>query len=428
MTTVATPPASHRRSHRVGVLLATLLLGPMALGAAAPGDGSPDEQGYWWRSPVLAADQTVPDGGLVVAGQPEGPLAVSALRFTLDDPDEMAASIHLTVDSDSREAFIEEPLLYACPAEEDWESTEDGDWDDVPGEHCSPGSAAEGEIGEDGEYVFVVSNFIVNGEIDVIITPGMRGAVPSPLLLQLLNDELVDQIGTGAPWPGPPTVDGLDGSNVRVTFDAPNGDTLRTGEDSADEAVTSLTFDGDNEFDGDFGDPGDGDLDDSDVDEGGFDEGDADGAGQPGAVADPPDTSGPTGSADMGPDSAADTGADTDGAPQPQTADPPEAADDGGRAVQDTPPGAAEESAPPVALEEDPQAGGMGDAEPAGSLGTDPRMLGALVLALGALGAGVLAMGPQGLGIGAAVGGSRSSGIGGLAQFARPRQGPPPSL
>lgn len=73
---------------------------------------------------------------------------------------------------------------------------------------------------------------------------------------------------------------------------------------------------------------------------------------------------------------------------------------------------------------EDPQAGGVGGAEPAGSTGADPRMLGAVVLALGALGAGVLAMGPQGL----ALGTGSSASKGGLAQFARPRSGPPPGL
>jgi hypothetical protein len=40
-----------------------------------------------------------------------------------------------------------------------------------------------------------------------------------------------------------------------VTFAAPDGDTLRTGDDSADESVTALTFDGESEFGGDFDQP-----------------------------------------------------------------------------------------------------------------------------------------------------------------------------
>lgn len=390
----------------VVALSATLLLvTSVGVSTASGGTSEPDAQGYWYRNPAVAAqDSSVPDGGLVVAGQPEGPLAVSALRFSVPS-DERAASIHLTVDSDTREGFIEEPLLFACPAEEAWEPTEAGDWEDVPGTHCSPGSSSEGEVDEEeGTYVFTVSQFIQNGTVDVIITPGTRGAVPSPLLLQDLNDQLIEQIGTGAPWPGPPTLDGANGSNFRVTFEAPGGDAVRTGSDSADESVTALEFESDNEFDNDFDDSGSEDD---------F-ESDAGGGGAPSATADPPDTSGssaPTGS-----------GADMGDAPQPQTADPPQGADNGGEEpVQGTPPGEPDTEAP-VALEEE-QAGGVGGAEPAGTgLGFDPRLLGALVLALAALGAGALTMGSD------ALGRRPQSALGGLAQFARPRAGPPPRL
>jgi hypothetical protein len=385
----------------MGAMLTALLLAGMSGGAPAAAN-APDEQGYWWRAPVLTADQSVPDGGLVVAGQPEGPLAVSALRFTLDDPDEMAASIHLEVHTDTREGFIEEPLLWACPAGNDWEPAEDGDWEDAPGETCSPGQSARGEIGEDGEYVFVVSQFIQNGEIDVMITPGIRGAVPSPLLLQLLNDQLVDQVGAGAPWPGPEPVDGLDGSNFRVTFEAPDQDTLRTGQDSADDSITSLEFDGGGEFGGDF--DGGGGF-------GGSEEGGAPGGDGP-ADASAPDLEGPADS----------SGGGLDDASAPQTADPPDTAGDG---APDQTDGAEIQSEPPVtADDEDEQALG---ATPAGTPGgLDPRVLGGIVLGLGALAAGALALGLQGIGATALAG--PQSALGGLGQFARPRTGRPPSL
>lgn len=397
--------ADHTRGRRVGVVFVALLLAALSLGAADAGGGAPEALGYWWRSPVLAADQSVPEGGLVVAGQPEGPLAVSALRFELDDPDARAASIHLTVDTDTRDLVVEEPLLYACPVEQDWEPAAGGDWADVPGEHCSPGSAAEGEIGEDGEYVFVVSSFIQAGEIDVMITPGLRGAVPSPLLVQLLNDELVEAIGTGAPWPGPPTVEGLEGSNFRVTFEPPDQDTLRTGEDSADESVTALSYDGGSEFDGGADPPADSE---------GFE---ADDAGGPGAQSSGAELPGSTGPDEAGPPAG---GQDLGASAQPQTAAPPETADDGGQA-QDTAPGAPEDSeAPaPVALES-PDASAVGDAEPVGWRAADPRLLGALVLLLCGASAGVLSLGRRQ--------GAGARDVGGLAQFARPRGGPPVGL
>ena len=415
-----------RSTRRAGVLLSALLLSVLSMGASAEDgdtgeglntDGSgqpPDEYGYWFTSPAASSDPAVPEDGMLVMGIPSGPLAVAGLRVTLDDPDAMAASIHLTIDQDSSDAFVEEPLIWACPATEAWEPEQGGDADGAPGENCSPGTAAEGQRVDD-EYVFVVSPFIENGELDLLITPGIRGAVPSPLLIQLLNDELlVPEAGAGAPWPGPEPVDGLDGSNFRVTFEAPEGDVVRTGEDSADEAFTSLTFDGSSEFDGDFGDPESDDFDTG--------TGDADPSDQP-TMSEPPDTSGDAGA---GPSAPSGNGADMGSAPQPQTADPPQSADTDDAPIPDTPPGG-DGSEPPVALEQE-QAGGMGEAEPASSLGADPRLLGALVLGLGALGAGMLALGPQGLTLAGGAGSGASSNMGGLAQFARPRGGPPPAL
>ena len=417
----------HRSTRRAGVLLSALLLSVLSMGASAEdgdaedlhtdGSGqSADEYGYWFTSPVGTADPSVPDDGMLVMGIPSGPIAVAGLRVTLDDPDAMAASIHLTVDQDTSDAFVEEPLIWACPATEAWEPEQGGDADGAPGETCSPGTAAEGKRVDD-EYVFVVSPFIENGELDLLITPGIRGAVPSPLLIQLLNDELlVESIGMGVPWPGPEPAPGLDGSNFRVTFEAPDGDVVRTGDDSADTAFTELTFDGSSEFDSDFGEPGDDD----------FDTGATDGtpSSSQSTMADPPDTSG---DASSGPSAPSGNGADMGSAPQPQTADPPQAASGDDAPVQDTPAGGDTEA--PVALEQE-QAGGLGEAEPASSsLGADPRLLGALVLGLGALGAGMLALGPQGLAaVGGAPGSGASSNLGGLAQFARPRSGPPPSL
>ena len=415
----------HRTTRRAGVLLSALLLSVLSMGASAEepededlhtdGSGQPaDAYGYWFASPVGAADPSVPDDGMLVMGIPSGPVAVAGLRVTLDDPDAVAASIHLTVDQDTSEAFIEEPLIWACPATQAWEPELGGDADGAPGETCSPGTAAEGKRVDD-EYIFVVSPFIEDGELDLLITPGIRGAVPSPLLIQLLNDELlVEQIDMGVPWPGPETVDGLDGSNFRVTFEAPDGDVVRTGEDSADTAFTELTFDGTSEFDSDFGEPEGDDFDTSHNNTGASD--------QP-QLSDPPDTSG---DAATGSSAPSDDGADMGSAPQPQTADPPQSADADDAPVQDSPPGG-DGSEPPVALEQE-QAGGMGEAEPASSLGADPRLLGALVLGLGALGAGVLALGPQGLGLAGGAGSGASSSVGGLAQFARPRGGPPPAL
>jgi hypothetical protein len=422
-------PRRHRSTRRAGVLLAALLLSVLSIGASAEdgaedvdaeelhtdGSGQPaDEYGYWFTSPVGTADPSVPDDGMLVMGIPSGPIAVAGLRVTLDDPDAMAASIHLTVDRDTSDAFIEEPLIWACPATEAWEPEQGGDADGAPGETCSPGTAAQGQRVDD-EYVFVVSPFIENGELDLLITPGIRGAVPSPLLIQLLNDELlVESIGMGVPWPGPETVDGLDGSNFRISFEAPDGDAVRTGDDSADTAFTELSFDGASEFDGDFDEPGGDDFDTG--------AGDAGASGQP-TMSDPPDTSGGDTS---GPSAPSGNGAGMGSAPQPQTADPPQSADTDAP-VQDTPPGGDGGEAP-VALEQD-QAADMGEAEPASFLGADPRLLGALVLGLGALGAGVLALGPQGLAaVGGAPGSATSSDLGGLAQFARPRSGPPPAL
>ena len=119
--------------------VATLLVaGTAVVWGAAPAvaaEGDP-VTGYWTRTntglPVPVQPPTpVPDGGMWVAADPSGPLALSALRTELADG-LVAVELRLTV----AEA-VGVPAVQACPSDDRWVPEQGGRIEGAPAADCS---------------------------------------------------------------------------------------------------------------------------------------------------------------------------------------------------------------------------------------------------------------------------------------------------
>jgi hypothetical protein len=98
----------------------------------------------------------------------EGPVAVAALRFSLDE-DETDPVLILTV---AEERGGEAARLLACNAATPWIPAEAAPWDDRPEAGC-PDGEVEAERSEDGAQWTVPLAALVRGQrLDVVLTPG----------------------------------------------------------------------------------------------------------------------------------------------------------------------------------------------------------------------------------------------------------------
>lgn len=154
-------------------LLVTLAAAPHAIAAA------PESQGWWWRaqSGVLAAvpaPPQVPPDGLYVEGAPDGPSAVSALRFRLPDG-VVGVSLVLKV---AQEQGGEAAVLLACPAASPWVPAIAGRWDDRPAAACE-GRGVLGQRAEDGStWTFPLTLAPATGLVELVLLPGVDDSRP----------------------------------------------------------------------------------------------------------------------------------------------------------------------------------------------------------------------------------------------------------
>jgi hypothetical protein len=392
-----------RRSLRGTALLA--LAGLLwALGTVAAGASELDAHGWWWRAQgvtQLPSPPWVPEGGLAVAQDVEGPSAIAAVRFHLDE-DASAATLTLDV---ANEQGGQTAAIRACPARARWRSVDAGTWEHRPSASCEEGEVAGVRDEDGGSWTFDVGMLLDEGELNVVLLPG--GEVEAP-------DE--------APAPGLPTTEGGDGQGppFQIAFEAPTSESLEAGEG--------------------FGDAAEPDLETEPFDP----EGGAEGEPQEGAPPDLPESGAPI---DPGGDDAQGAAPpvsmpEASGAPEAVDAEAPEVAEsdevDAGddEPVVMEPPGEADG----LTATEEPMA-----AAPA-SFGQDRVRQLAMAIAVAAAGAGaMLWWSPQGAG---AVPGLRRSLIvrpevaqaslaglaggeptaRGLGRFTRPREGEPPPL
>lgn len=147
----------------------TVVFASMAVPSAAE---APEATGWWSRTrigPVAPVDtpSTVPPGGLYVAGEPTGPVGVSALRLTVGDG--VVTDVVLEVDSTQGT-----PAVVACITPVVWTPEEGGPLSSAPPEDCESGSA-EGTADE-GIVRIPAGALVREGMLNVVLLPS-SGAV-----------------------------------------------------------------------------------------------------------------------------------------------------------------------------------------------------------------------------------------------------------
>lgn len=378
-----------------GLIVVALTCLVWVAGLPALGAGSLEDHGWWWRVAGLSglpSPPWVPEDGLAVARDVEGPSAIAALRYDVGDDVSMAT---LTLEVSSEQGG-ETAGIRACPARARWRGADAGDWEHRPGAGCDAGEAP-GERDDEGEtWTFDVGHLVDDGTLNIILLPGEaetpEGAPPEPGADAAQEDD-----------EGPP---------FQVAFEPPTDDSLEASEG--------------------FG------LDDTE------DDFDSDGFASDEAFSEDPKQSGP-------PEGGADSGA-----PMPSGSGPQQSLSGGGPTDAPAPEVAgadepAEESdevrlMPPEAADQQPRAGdGTAAAAPAGFGQDRGRQTAAGIALLTAVAAAMLWLSPGGVAglhglrqslivrpevassLGAAAAGG-SGASGGLGRFAKPREGAPPPL
>ena len=181
------------------LVVATGLLGFVLTVLADPAPAqAPDAQGWWYvaGSPLGLAPPYVADDGLYVAGNPSGPEAVSAMRFTLAGGG-TAGTLQLQVEGEIRG----EPVVGLCAVAEPWEPVQAGPLADAPA--CQAGgTAVPGTIAADGSSVsFPVALLARDGVLDVAVVPGKDANGVSATFQLVLAKPGPEALTTGAAAP-----------------------------------------------------------------------------------------------------------------------------------------------------------------------------------------------------------------------------------
>jgi hypothetical protein len=261
---------------RIALVLA-LAWGLLAgTGAAAQLDAT----GWWWRAQTgllqpVPPPPYVPEDGLLVAGAPDGPSAVAAVRYVLD-ADETLPELTLQVEHDRGG---EAAQIVACPTREGWQPTRAGRWDGRPDADCDAG-AVDGVRAEDGEsWTFGLATLITDGRLNVVLmqAPPEEGA-PSVFEVAFADPGPESLSTSPAGASGGPPAGGSGSSSVTE----PPPEFAPPSDDGS--------FDGGGDFDGggfdDAGDQGSFEADepvvaDADFDDEGFDAGEGDDVAPP---------------------------------------------------------------------------------------------------------------------------------------------------
>ena len=187
-------------------------------GLPVPGPTTPD---------TLPVGATVPEGQLLVEGAPDGPTAIAAIRWQLDDG-ESSPSLTLTVGEGS--TINPESVVLACRTATAWEPPEapGGSWNVRPLADAS--TCVNGIVADDLSTVSFGIQPLVSGDVlDIVLTPGKTAAAEVP-----------------AGVPQPPA--DVDGSTFRLLVDAPTPESLEVvagdfSQGSGDQFVAPETSD-----------------------------------------------------------------------------------------------------------------------------------------------------------------------------------------
>lgn len=155
------------------MLPAALCASLLVTGAPSASAAVLESDGWWWRAQVgllveLPPPSYVPEDGLYVAGAPDGPAAVAAVRFRLDE-DELDPLLTLVVAEDRGG---EAAPLQACINTDAWSPRRAGVWDDRPPHDCEEGSVDGVRADDGGTWTFALGDMVRGERVDVTILAG----------------------------------------------------------------------------------------------------------------------------------------------------------------------------------------------------------------------------------------------------------------
>lgn len=183
------------------------MFGPLAMPAAHAG-ASGLQIGVWAATGGAPAPPTVPAGGLWVQSTPNGPTAISAMRFTLSPGDSLPAVVlhvaQFNAPPSTPAAQVTTPIL-ACAVQGSWQPTDPatpGALSAAPAYDCSKGQAAGTPSPDNTKYVFDVAAFAdANGTVQFVLVPGRT---PNPTTAATAASPVPPPANALAPVPAPP--------------------------------------------------------------------------------------------------------------------------------------------------------------------------------------------------------------------------------
>lgn len=140
------------------------------------------QAGWWWRvndgalPATVPTPPNVPEGGLYVAGAPDGATAIAALHFDLGEG-ETTPVLTLKV-AENGDQGGDQALLAACLTGSAWQPADGGAWTSKPFPACAEGSV-NGVRAEDGAtWTFALAPLASDGIVDVTLVPGVDPSRP----------------------------------------------------------------------------------------------------------------------------------------------------------------------------------------------------------------------------------------------------------
>jgi ABC-type branched-subunit amino acid transport system ATPase component len=169
-----------RRASKVAPMVGAVAVALAVLGPAAPAHAAElVDAGWWWRlqeGPApLPAPPTVPPGGLMVQGSPEGASAVAAVRYTA--PSDAAAAVLTLALAEGGNQGADGGVVLACPTASPWTGGDAQAWATRPEPACQV--PAVGELAADATTItFDLGAIPASGTVEVVLTPGTSDGQP----------------------------------------------------------------------------------------------------------------------------------------------------------------------------------------------------------------------------------------------------------
>jgi hypothetical protein len=219
------------------VVAGLLFVGAATMAGSAWGDGGGatfDTAAWWYKASqkgvTVPPPPNVPDGGLLVQGQPDGASAVAAVRFRLAK-DQTSPILTLSV-ADEKASPDSPPVLAACLAGSAWSGSGEQQWESAPKSDCA--ASVQGiEADDKKSYTFALTPLLVDNLLDVVLVPGtVQGrpdGFPAGSSFSIAFDKPTDasltttsgfSSSSSSFTPPPPPITDFGASDVPLSFDA----------------------------------------------------------------------------------------------------------------------------------------------------------------------------------------------------------------